>query len=804
MRNKRYVITGIGGICALGSNVNEIWDNIKNGVCGLKKLESIDTTGAYTNLGAEIKNGNYKFDLDNEALERMDNASLICLKSAYEAIENSKLDLLKEDSEKISVIIGSCTGGIRSTEKYHRDLLDKSKKTNKLDIVKIPLHNIARNISLALGVKGLTSNIANACAASNIAIAYGCDMIELGNADIVIVGGTDAMATLQFAGFHSLNALSKSICAPFSKSDGINLGEGAGILIIESYEHAKARNANMLCEIIGYSITNDAYHITAPRNDSSEQIVAMKNAIKFANIDSKEINYLNAHGTGTELNDRIEQLSIRAVFGDENKELVVGSTKAMTGHCLGAASAIEAIISIKAIQDNIIPPTINFDESVEQKFNFAANKCLKRNVSKVMSNAFAFGGSNSSVIFSEIRSDKNKLNNNISYDEKIVITGVGCVSSLGNSLEEYVKSVNENKIGIKKVLVDNKYKYASVADFDIDVKKYIPLKFNRRLDRLSRLLICSAIQSLNDRGIEVTKENMRDIGLVVGSSDGPVNEIREFEESVILEGIKSGNALVFPNTVYNASAGYLSILKNIRGYTATLINGIQSGIDSLCYGYDLLRLNSSKYMITSGYDEYNETIHSLYSELGLLYEKENLSELNNKLGFALGEGSATLFLEKESTAIKDNCKIYAEVAGYSIMNAPSIAGTISKNNVLKDNIIKACENSKVLIDDIDAIVCFGNGNKDMEQLEIDTYEEVFQNNLKDIELHYIKRLVGEGRASTSALQIIHSIALINNLIKIDKNSVICENFRNKSYGNILINSVSFSGGVSSIILKKYN
>jgi len=205
LRNKRYVITGIGGICALGSNVNEIWDNIKNGVCGLKKLESIDTTGAYTNLGAEIKNGNYKFDLDNEALERMDNASLICLKSAYEAIENSKLDLLKEDSEKISVIIGSCTGGIRSTEKYHRDLLDKSKKTNKLDIVKIPLHNIARNISLALGVKGLTSNIANACAASNIAIAYGCDMIELGNADIVIVGGTDAMATLQFLAVYLLH-----------------------------------------------------------------------------------------------------------------------------------------------------------------------------------------------------------------------------------------------------------------------------------------------------------------------------------------------------------------------------------------------------------------------------------------------------------------------------------------------------------------------------------------------------------------------------------------------------------------------
>ena len=290
----RCVITGLGMICAIGNSVEETWENALKGTCGIKEVKSVSSEGCYANLAAEV---------DCDALDslpkanEMDRASKLCVKAAGEAIGDAKIDLSKDDATRVSVIMGSCVGGVVSVEDYYANGKPAA------NIPKMPISAIANQVAEIYGAGGVVTNIGNACAAGTISVSYACDLIRQGISDVVLAGGSDAFASVPYAGFLSLSALDTSPCAPFNHCHGITLGEGSGVLVVESYEHAMARGAKIYCEVLGSGVTTDAHHITAPREDGMCQMIAINRAIEHSGLNASDIGYVNAHGTGTAKND---------------------------------------------------------------------------------------------------------------------------------------------------------------------------------------------------------------------------------------------------------------------------------------------------------------------------------------------------------------------------------------------------------------------------------------------------------------------------------------------------------------------
>lgn len=406
MKN-RVVVTGIGAITPVGNDVDTFWDSIKNGKCGIDFITQFNTTDFKAKLAAEVKDFDSARDLGRREARRLDRFAQFALYATDEAIKDSKLDLDAVDKHRMGVIVGSGIGGIGTIEKEHETLMEKGPNRIRPLLIPMIIGNMAAgNIAIKYGAKGVCTAVVTACATSNNCIGEGYRMIQNGTADIIITGGTEACITpLSIGGFISLTALSKSddpkrASIPFDKErNGFVMGEGSGIVILESLEHAKKRNAKIYSEIVGYGSTCDAYHITSVDPEGEGAATAMKLAIEEAGIDKSEVSYINAHGTSTVSNDKGETIAIKRLFGETAKKIPVSSTKSMTGHLLGAAGAVEAIACIKAIQDGIIPPTIGYREKDEEcDLDYVPNEARKADVKYAMSNSFGFGGHNAVIL----------------------------------------------------------------------------------------------------------------------------------------------------------------------------------------------------------------------------------------------------------------------------------------------------------------------------------------------------------------------------------------------------------------------
>lgn len=404
---KRVVITGLGAVTPLGNDVDTFWNNVKNGVCGIDFIKSFDTENFKSKLAAEVKDFVPEKFLDKREVRRLDKFSQFAMVSAEEALKDSGLDLDTLDKYRFGVLVGSGIGGIGTIEKEHVTLMEKGPGRVRPIFIPMIIGNMAAgNIAIKFGAKGVCTTVVTACATGTNAIGEAYKMIEGGRADVMIAGGTEASITpLSIAGFISLTALSRSddpkrASIPFDKErGGFVMGEGSGIVILESLEHAKKRNANIYAEVVGYGSTCDAYHITALDPEGEGPARAMEIAIEDAGIDKEEISYINAHGTGTLPNDKAETKAIKLVFGDKAKDIPISSTKSMTGHLLGAAGAIEAIVCVKSIKDNYIPPTIGYKEADEEcDLDYVPNEGRNAEVKYAMSNSFGFGGHNAVIL----------------------------------------------------------------------------------------------------------------------------------------------------------------------------------------------------------------------------------------------------------------------------------------------------------------------------------------------------------------------------------------------------------------------
>jgi len=409
---KRVVITGMGVTSPVGTGVDKFWNNIQNGYNGIGPITQFDTTDYAVHFAGEVTDINLEDYFSKKERRKLDRFVQFALIASDEAIKNANFDFDKLDKEKVGVIIASGIGGLHTLEQEKMVLYNKGpQRVSPFFIPKLISNIAAGYVSIKYGLKGINYSVASACASSNHSIALALRHIRYGDADVVVSGGAEATITpLGVSGFTQLRALStrnddfKTASRPFDKTrDGFVIAEGSGIIVLEEYEHAKKRNAKIYAEIVGAGMTADAFHITAPSEDGDGAIRSMEMALKDGNLKPDDISYINAHGTSTPFNDKIETKAIKAVFGENAKNISISSTKSMTGHMLGATGAVEAIVSIKAIENDVIPPTINLKyPDPECDLNYTPNIKINKPVNAVLSNTFGFGGHNSTLVFKKI------------------------------------------------------------------------------------------------------------------------------------------------------------------------------------------------------------------------------------------------------------------------------------------------------------------------------------------------------------------------------------------------------------------
>ncbi len=794
--DRRCVVTGLGVICAVGNNVEETWKNALNSVSGIHKTTSVDTDKCYADLAAEV-HCDILDEIDHP--EEKDRASKLCIKAAKEALADANLSDFADD-QRVSVIIGSCVGGVISVEHYNRH------GKNALDIPKMPIASIASQVAETCRAGGIVTNVANACAAGTISIALACDLIRSGKADVVIAGGADSFAAVPYSGFLSLHALDENGCSPFNHCNGITLGEGAGIVIVESFAHAEKRKAKTYCEVLGAGVTSDAHHITAPREDALCLTEAMNRAVKNSGIQKKDIGYVNAHGTGTGKNDNAEITAFTKFFGEENPTVSVSSTKVMTGHCLGAAGAIEAVFSIKALTTNTVLPTLHYSaedsEALKAKvgaLDFVQNVPHEKELQCVMSNNVAFGGTNASIIFSKKAGNVQALS---AKDKKIAVTGLGIVCPLGNSKDAYIAAVEK----------DAKPESASIhSTIALDDYKELGIKmaFYRKLDNLGQLQTVSGMRALQDGNFKVSDENAKDIGIIVGTSEGGLGATYDFEELIAKLGNAQGSAFKFPHTVYNAAGGYLSICSGIKGYGVTITTGPLSGLDSIGYSMNVIHDGQEHAMMATGTDENLPIITEFAQKLNVAADQV-VAPYSNSNGCVVGDGSVSILMEADDFAKSRGAKIYCYALGYGNGRKNVNFGHISGSDSALDLAIReALADAKISVDDIDAVCGFANGYAKLDAIEKSSLSRVFGDRLEKLPLIEVKERVGEGRAGSAALAAAEAALLLSGELKSENayfvgkdGAVKTQKIDAADLKKVLVISFATGGSYSAVVLGK--
>ena len=405
----RVVVTGIGLVTPVGLNSESTWNSLVEGRSGIDYISLFDAEGYESRIAGEVDEFDATTALGRKEVKRLDRFSQFACVAAIEALEHANLNMEKEDADRVGVLIGSGVGGIITITDQHKILLQKGPKRVSPFLVPMMLGDMASGqVSMMIGAKGPNFSTVSACATGADSIGEALEMIRRGRADVVIAGGTEAaVCEIGVAGFNSCMALStrnedpQGASRPFdSDRDGFVLGEGAGLLVLESLEHAEQRGANILAEMSGYGASSDAHHVTQPHPEGEGAAQAMKWAIEDAGITPDKVDYINAHGTSTPLNDKYETIAMKRMYGDHAYKLAISSTKSMTGHLLGAAGGIEAAFTVLTIKNGIVPPTINIDNpDPDCDLNYIPNTAKKQPVNVAMSNSLGFGGHNASLVF---------------------------------------------------------------------------------------------------------------------------------------------------------------------------------------------------------------------------------------------------------------------------------------------------------------------------------------------------------------------------------------------------------------------
>ncbi|WP_296651503.1 beta-ketoacyl-[acyl-carrier-protein] synthase family protein [Paraburkholderia sp.] len=773
VQRKRVVVTGMGHLSSIASNVPEFKQALLNKVCGIKPSERFAAYFEHANASEVLQDVTYE-NLTPEVEASLDKAALWAYKVGYEALSQAKADDLAF-REKTGLIIGVSSAG---TEAYMPVIEgDYEKFSLQKTMISGSFASSSAIVSGLLGLKGGFELVATACTASTNAVGMGFDQIQNGKNPAVLVVGTEPLYLPTFAGFYALHAMKPEPASPFSGNPGMSIGEGAGAILIEEYEHAVARGATILGEIVSYATSGDGYHETAPDPRAEGAVQVMRAALANAQIGPQDIQYVNAHGTGTEANDRCETLAMKKVFPDI-ADIRVSSTKAYVGHNIGSAGIIELVACFLTLPEGKVLPTLNFTTPrANFDLNYVPNEFQEARVDLFMKNNYAFGGNNCCIVAST-RAEASPATH---YEPKrVAITGIGAVSSLGHDFQSIVagvwearsagevsKLIGENDVGFKeaaRTLLESfsanedvsNYLRSKCGDGGIEelleqsvwlhsVQDLDPRKYLRRFDSRKANAICTfallAITQAMKQADRKIKRDGHDLGLILGMAKGPQTTVDRYLKSLFPEPTKVRTS-EFPGALMNAISTFCSITEGIKGYNTTLATGANAALGALSYAYELVRQDLQPQVLAGGSDEnfskFWAYLQAMEEGLQLTTRPEDFQVYSEEgRGFLPGEGAGILFLEDYQHAKNRGVPVLAEIVGYGKASdgcyfdgdnwsarSASMAGAIRQ----------AMDEAGITPHDVDLICGSSKGTQRSDHIELDAIRSIWGDRTNQVPL----------------------------------------------------------------------
>ncbi|MGW2522773.1 beta-ketoacyl synthase N-terminal-like domain-containing protein [Streptomyces sp. NPDC001617] len=648
-KTKRVVVTAMGAVTSQGAGVEALWHGVRAGKVAIDRVRGLSTEGCATDIGGEVTaplpptGYDYLADLGAREHER---AVDLALAAAREAMSAHGLPDLP--AEQWGVAIGSCNGGTQSAERVlRRAAAHALTPDDARELLLLSPHTIAEILASAFGLKGPVLSVNTACASGAHALAHAVEAIRAGRAQAFLVGGTDAFTETAYAGFSSLQSLSRRPAAPYSRHrDGLSLGEGSGMLVLAEESVARAAGAPVLAELLGYGLSADGHHATAPHPRGEGAARAIRSALRTSGLTVEDVPYVNGHGTGTPKNDSAESNAVRAALGEAAEKVALSSVKSMIGHLLGAAGAVEAIVTVSALEEQLAPPTAGFTEPDPRcGLDAVPGSARPMAMDVALSNNFAFAGANATVAFS--RPGARAALPATPWEERVVITGIGVLTPSGASPEELWRAFRS---GAPAGVRENGLR---LARLDADPGAAMAPGERRRVDRLGRLAIVSCRRALEDARLTPDER----VGVVLGSGLGPMRSTEDFLRPVLEEGAAAGNPAIFPNTVYNAAAGQIAMVLGAKGPTSTAAAAHAAGASALSIAHDMLRTGTADAVLCPAVDDLTDTAAEAYRRLPLTGGPAGRH-------YGLAEGGIALVLERESSARARGAVVLGELLGH--------------------------------------------------------------------------------------------------------------------------------------------
>lgn len=720
---ERVAITGLGMICGLGSGTEAVWKASRDGAGAIEPTRRLDVStlscrysseiAALAPLGARRPRG------------RLDRACRLALAAADEALGSADIALSGLDPYRAGVALGTSVGGLDEGERFHWALLGgEPEKAGRHHLFVYPLYTSADAVSTAYGLKGPKVVISNACAAGANAIGYASDAIADGRADVMLAGGVDVLDILSLAGFDSLEALDPEPCAPYSRSSGLSLGEGVAMFVLEAESVALARGADILGYVLGHALTSDAHHATAPDPAGSGARRAMRRALERAALRPAEVDYVNGHGTGTPANDSAEIKAFDSLF-EGIEPPPVSSTKSQIGHTLGAAGAVEAAICTLALRDQVLPPTVNVADPGSITRDIVPNESRPRPLDVVVSNSFAFGGNNCSIVLGRAAGEARER-----AGRRVVITGAGVVSPLGIGRTPFLEAITSGAVAIGAARTIDTAACASGLAAEVEgrsLRRYVDPAYVRRLDQLGLLVLAASRIGLQDASYKITKDHSERVGMIFGTYTGPLETVGRLSETIGTQGPHRVNPRLFPNSVMNAAAGHACLSLQIKGPLSTLATGCASGLTGLGYAADQIRRGEAEVMLAVSADELTSLLHLGYDRLGILSPSALRPYDRNRDGTVLGAGAVTVVLESLDHALERGATILGEVTGHAVTaDAYRIAGNDPSGAAWAESFRRAIADADLVPGDIGAVYGDGRGTTAVDQAEARAVADVWR------------------------------------------------------------------------------
>ncbi|MFI6676785.1 beta-ketoacyl-[acyl-carrier-protein] synthase family protein [Kribbella sp. NPDC050470] len=753
-------ITGVAMTCALGAGTESVWTGVRDGATGIGRTRRLDTSTLSCQYSGEVADVPVP---PRRGRGRVDRAIGLALGAAAEAVEHAKLDIGSFDPYRVGIAMGTSVGGLDAGEQYHWELLrggGRVDAASRHHLLVYPLYTSTDAVSTAFGLKGPKVVISNACAAGANSIGWAVDAIRDGRADVMLAGGVDVLDILSLAGFDSLKALDEQPCAPYSRSSGLNIGEGAAMLVLESEQVARERGAQVLAYVLGYALTSDAHHATAPDPVGGGASRAMRRALEQAGFTLGDVDYVNGHGTGTPANDSAERKAVIALFGATGGP-PMSSTKSQVGHMLGAAGALEAAVCAMALHDQVLPPTVNVDEAAlldsagaKPTYDIVANQSRPAEIDVVVSNSFAFGGNNCALVLGRAPGPAPAR-----PDRRVVLTGAGVVSPIGLGRDGFLAALKAGTVGIGPATGVDTSQAASQLTAEIsdqDYRRWINPAYARRLDQLGLLVLAATRSAFSDAGYQITRQNATQVGMVFGTYTGPLETVAQLTETIGTEGPHRVNPRLFPNSVMNAAPGHACLSLQIKGPLSTLAIGCASGVAGLGYATDLVRRGEAEVMAAVSADELTPLLHLGYDHLGLLASDEVRPYDRESSGCVLGAGAAALVVESLEHAQARGATILAEIRGHGgTGDAYRVAGNEPSGDAWAQCHRNALAHAGLTAGDVGVVYGDARGTAAIDRAEAQAVGAVFPAN--STRLANLSGQVGHIHATTALMSVLSAV-----------------------------------------------